>query len=298
VEPAAVLIASLEVELRRRPQLRPSFEHGRVAHTGIEPYVEDVLFLAKLGRAAFRAAQSVRHQLAGRPIEPGVRAFALEDRGDVVRDGFGDEHVVAARTEERDDRYAPIPLPRDAPIRARLHHAANSLSPPRRNPSNAIDLLEDAPAQLVRLHRDEPLLGRAEDHRILASPAVRIAVLHALRREKPPRFAEPGDDRRVGVEDALAREALDVVREAAAGIDRRVDRETVPKTDLVVFLPVSRRGVDESRSGVERRMLAEDDDGIAIDPGVAGARILERRTGEFREHARFGRADLAQERLE
>ena len=38
------------------------------------------------------------------------------------------------------------------------------------------DRLERALAQPLRLHRDEPLLGGAKDHRIFAAPAMRITV--------------------------------------------------------------------------------------------------------------------------
>jgi hypothetical protein len=49
-----------------------------------------------------------------------------------------------------------------------------------RRPFHGLDGVERALAQIVAVHADEPLLGRTEDGRMMAAPAVRVAVLDIL----------------------------------------------------------------------------------------------------------------------
>ena len=55
-----------------------------------------------------------------------------------------------------------------------------------------------------RFHADEPLLGGAEDDRIMAAPAMRIGVLHLFRMHEHAASLQQFDDRRVRIENALA----------------------------------------------------------------------------------------------
>ena len=66
VEPAAVLVAALEVDVGRPRQVRALAEHGRVRRAGVEPDVEDVRLLVELaGR-----------RTSGRRSPRGSRSFA------------------------------------------------------------------------------------------------------------------------------------------------------------------------------------------------------------------------------
>ena len=91
-----------------------------------------------------------------------------------------------------------------------------------------LDGIERGAAQIVALHADEPLLGGAEDGRVVAAPAVRIAVRDLfVRRSSAPWALQNVDDDRVGFPDGLADDlfgqaagrAFGVI-EAAGGIDR------------------------------------------------------------------------------
>ena len=56
---------------------------------------------------------------------------------------------------------------------------------------HGLDGFESALAQIVAVHADEPLLGGAEDGRMVAAPAVRIAVLDILfGQQRARRFSE------------------------------------------------------------------------------------------------------------
>src|SRR6185436_5734994 len=111
-----VLVAALEVDVRRPGHVRPAAEHGRVRRAGIEPHVEYVGLLAERGALAFGTAEAGRQQLAGRVLVPGVRALALEDGGDVPAQVGAQPRGPATLAVERRDRDAPEPLARDAPV--------------------------------------------------------------------------------------------------------------------------------------------------------------------------------------
>jgi hypothetical protein len=111
------------------------------------------------------------------------------------------------------------PLAADAPVGPALHHADDALSAPARKPLDLLYLLQRRAAEVARLHRDEPLLRRAEEERALAAPTVRVGVLDLLVVEERAQLAQPLDDARVGVEDQRALVIRDLVGEAAAVVD-------------------------------------------------------------------------------
>ncbi len=98
---------------------------------------------------------------------------------------------------------APESLARNAPIRALLDHFVDSLFAPGGNPLHAMNFFERFRAQCFFLpvgcliHFDEPLLGGAENHRIVAPPAVRVTVDIAVIREKRSALIKQFDDDRI-----------------------------------------------------------------------------------------------------
>src|SRR5581483_11994399 len=213
----AVLVRALEVEVGGEPQLRPLLEHGRMAHARVEPDVEDVALLAEALPAARRAAEAGRQQLLRRPREPGVRALALEDRSDVLRDLLRQVRLAARLAVDGDDRNAPQALARDAPVGPGGDHPVDPVAAPRRDPLHALDLGERALAEPRLLHRHEPLLGAAEEERVLAAPAVGVAVPDRALRDQRAGPLEDLDDAGVRVEDLLAGELRHLGREPAGG---------------------------------------------------------------------------------
>src|SRR5205823_9666013 len=142
-----------------------------------EPDVEDVALLAELAAAALRARLARREKLAGRMLVPGVGPFLAEEVRHPLEELRGGDRLAALLAIENGDRHAPQPLARDAPVGAVLHHAADAFLAPGGVPLHFLDLFECVRAQcsvIGGVHRDEPLLGGAEDDRVLAAPAVRI----------------------------------------------------------------------------------------------------------------------------
>ena len=274
VEPAAVLVGALEIEVSGCAQPGAPLEHRGVAHAGVEPDVEDVALLAER-RAAAAAAEARRQQLGDRPREPCVGTLALDDRRHVVGDLRRQMGLAAVLAEDGDDRHAPQPLARDTPVGPGRDHAADALAAPGRHPLHAVDRLERALPQAGVLHRYEPLLGAAEEKRLLATPAVRVTVADRRLGDERTGSLEDLDDAPVGVEHALAREFGHLPGEASAAVHRRVDVEPVAEPDQVVVLPMARGRVDDAGTALERHMVAEYDRHVAVDPGVAESLPLE-----------------------
>ena len=61
-------------------------------------------------------------------------------------------------------------------------------------------------AELFAIHADEPLFCRAENNRIVAAPAVRIAVFHLRLASQRSVLFQQLDDQRIDLPDRLANE--------------------------------------------------------------------------------------------
>ena len=205
MEPAAVLVAALEVHVGRPAQPGPPRQDGRVRGAGVEPDVEDVLLLLELRPAALRAGESRGQEVLRLARPPGVGAVRLEQVGHAARDLRREQRGRAALAVEGGDGHAPEPLARDAPVGAGRDHVADALLAPGRVPADLGDGVERALAEAADVEADEPLLGGAEDDRVLAAPADRVGVRLLARSEQRPLLAQELDHLRVRVEHLLAR---------------------------------------------------------------------------------------------
>ena len=146
-------------------------------------------------------------------------------------------------------------------------------------------------AQAVALHADEPLLGGAENHRVMAAPAVRIGV----RRSSPSPSSAPRSFRismtsGIAFPDRLADELL-WKRPAAPsgwkkrprGVDRAIDGMPYCMPDDVVFLAVAGRRVNRAGALFERDVIGQDADGIALQKGMAENRAFQLCAREARD---------------
>src|SRR3972149_5060119 len=93
----------------------------------------------------------------------------------------------------------PAPLPRNAPVGPRQDHIRDPLLSPGRDPLDLSDLLQPPLAQVVLFHRDEPLLGGADEGGILAPPAVGVGVGNRPARQKMPPQPQVLDDLGIGL---------------------------------------------------------------------------------------------------
>ena len=284
LEPAAVLVAALEVEVgrpasaragtaapprgsspsrtrrrgcRARARTRCRRTPGRPSPSGTN---------SAIGRSYHASAPCSSKTEAARSTSAGVSSASPHFVQSTA--GIGTPH---ARWREM-HQSGRLAIMFDMPLAA-----------PRRQPPTSRSTASSAAGAQRRVGRgqaapsiaDEPLRRRQEDHRVVAAPAVRIRVLERLAVPQPPAFLERLLDLRVRVEHALPAEELDRVEEVAARADRRVDLEAVLHAGLEVVAAVAGRGVHgagallrASRSRRARRPSRA----RTADAGSAGAR--------------------------
>ena len=148
-------------------------------------------------------------------------------------------------------------------------HVEDPLLAPRRDPLDVtLDRVEGARTKPELVELDEPLLGRTEERRVLAAPAVRVRVVERTLGDEHAERPEVLDDLRVGVPDGEPREALHPGDEAPVVIDRVVDLEPERPPELVVLLPVARGDVDQPRARIHRDERRGGHLARAVDPRV------------------------------
>ena len=287
LEPAAVLVVRLDVEVRRprQPGEAVVVAHRQVRGAGVEPHVEDVVLLAptrcrrnagrrgRRGRSAPPGGRTRRRPRRRRTLldagEERARGVAVAAVGpDRVAGSLAHTSTVIGEPQRRwrethhSKRFSTMPAMRASP------HGGTQVA--------LCDLLERPLAQVdagvrrrVGGERDEVLLGGAEDHRLLAAPAVRVVVLALAGGEQRAEPLELRGDLRVRLEHALAGEVGDLGGVAPGVVDRRDDRDPLDLAGAEVVLAVPRRGVDEAGAGVEGDVVGADDDGTRSPPRAA-----------------------------
>ena len=144
-----------------------------------------------------------------------------------------------------------------------------------RDPLHPVDAFQRSAAQLVFVHADEPLLGRPEDDRLFAAPAVGVAVGHGATAQQGAGLADLVVHRVVGVEDEPTGEEGHVPSEAAVVVHRSVDVESVAQADLVVLLAVARGRVHTARALLQSDVVPEEQHRVAVDERVPARQALE-----------------------
>ena len=156
----------------------------------------------------------------------------------------GRQHrLPAPGAVDRRNRHPPRPLARDTPVRPVGQHVVDPLFPPRGEPLHLRNRSERPVPQVVGVHLDEPLPGGQEDHRVMTPPAVRVSVVERLAVPQPACLGQRHLHLRVGVEDLLAPDNLDVVVEPSRRPDRGIDLQPVAHAGRVVVGAVPRRRV-------------------------------------------------------
>ncbi len=270
LEPAAVLVAPLEVYVRGPGEaVIGALEHGEVAHAALEPHVEDVGLAPEPSSPALRTHQPRRDEALDGLGEPGVRALLGRD---IPRQGGHPRvqyQLAAPRAVQPRNRHPPSALAREAPVRSQLEHVGHALPPPDRDPLHPVHRLQAPLPQVVTVHVQEPLLGGAEYHRLLAPPAVRVRV-HELpgpqERAVGPHVLEDG---RVGLEHTHTRPLLNLGGEAPGVVHRNQHRQAVLASGAEVLGAVTRSGVDQPRALLQGHVVGGYEDRIPLQERVA-----------------------------
>ncbi len=201
---------------------------------------------------------------------------ALPELGD--RPGAESLLAVGGVTLPDRQRGPPVAIPRQRPVDVVLKPLAESalldvLGMPA-------DLLVGGQQLLADIGRaDVPARLRVVEQRGVAAPAMRIGVQVGLGPKQPAALLQSGDDIGVGVLDESAREVGDPLVEAAARVDRVLERDPVLLAEPEVVLAEGDRGVDEPGSLVGGYEVPEQD-------GVAARAVV----GDVVERGLVGRA--------
>src|SRR5882724_511519 len=300
VEPAAILIGTLEINVGGTPILprvdKTEFrcEHCQIRRTGIKPDVQDVVFLTPFRRAA-GALRSGRQQFFRCVLIPGVGPFFFEPLHDIAKRAKVFEALAATLAVENDDRDAPEALARDVPVWALLDHFVHAVFAPRGEPFHLMNFFEGFLAERFLfsmrglVHFDEPLLGGAKDHRIVAAPAMRITVLVFVMPKERAAIGEEFHNDRIRGENIFAFVFGQAFEVDAFVIERRVDFQTVLLAGIEVIGAVAGSSVNDAAALIERDVIGENAGQLDGNKGVLKFHALE--IAAFEGAANFGFLD-------
>ncbi len=272
VEPAAMLVGAFQIEICREGEIGTGFQHGRPAGAGVKPDIENIAFALPVRAAAFGADKALGHNVFQRHLVPVVAARGVFGKalGEVPHPLGIVPGLAAIFAQQGHDGNAPLPLPGNAPVRARLDHIVDAFAPPRGNPAHlVVDGVQGALAQLVFFHADEPLGGGTEDHRILAAPAVRIGMGNGTRVQQGAHFLQLVDDAGIGFKDIEAGKKFHAGQKTARIVQGRIDVQFVFKAHFIVFATMTGGGVHAAGTGVQCHMAAENEGRLTVVEGVA-----------------------------
>ena len=214
--------------------------------------------------AALGADAGLAQVALGSVSEPGVGALLVEELDDGVERSVVHDLLAAVGAGVAGDRHAPVALTADAPVGTLLDHGADAVGRVGRIPLDVLtDLLASLLAQTGLVHRDKPLVGSTEEHRVLAAPAVRIAVRDLLLEDQGAALAQELDDVRVGLigvhtaEGATGTKLLAGI-ELAVVIDRHADvGDALLEAGEVVVDAVAGRVVDYTGTVIDTDVIGQ-----------------------------------------
>ena len=264
LEPTAVLVGALEVNVRRVLKLGAILADGLPGNAGVPPHVENVLIGLEVMATALGADACLAQVALGSVGEPGVGALLVKELDDGVERSVVHNLLAAVGAGVARNRHAPVALTADAPVGTLLDHGADAVGGMGRIPLDVLaDLLASLLAQAGLVHRDEPLVGCTEEHRVLAAPAVRIAVRDLLLEDQGAALAQELDDVRVGLigihaaEGAAGAKLLAGV-ELAVVIDRHADvGDALLEAGKVVVNAVAGRVVDDTGTVIDTDVIGQ-----------------------------------------
>lgn len=108
MEPAAMLVGPFQIQLGRPPLAR--LQHRGITHTGLKPYVENILFLLELRSPAPGAPSVGRNQHVGWIGKPVVRAMLSNQIRHMVDYPRMGQYLFTGHAGEGRNRRAPDPL--------------------------------------------------------------------------------------------------------------------------------------------------------------------------------------------
>ena len=300
MEPAAMLIRALEVEIRRKLQLLSvrALQHRFVRRARIEPDVERILHLLVLrglGAEQFPCIDAL----------PGLDTALLH----FLRDGFEQlrgswVQGAGLPVDEERHRHTPLALARQRPVGTIGDHSVQARLAPGRIEAGCVHASQRGGAQGLRglralvsghlVHAREPLGRGAVDDRGPVAPAVHIAVRVFFRMKQGARFADLLDDpgiRGPDVQSSEKRQRRSIFSVAHDRSENLLVLHAVAAAGNEIIDAVGRSAVDDARALLQRHVLAEVDGRKSFVERVPEVDQLKSPSGSAMiEHARLSSA--------
>ena len=243
LEPAAMLVAALQVHINRPAQLRTLCSYCHMGGATVKPNVHDIGFLVEMVVTTFRAYSASGQQLFSAMSPPCIGAFLFKPVSNSIDGSFVNQMLAAFVAIEYGNGHAPNTLTADAPVMAVANHVVDALLAPGGNPfyivSNSLQgVITEA------INGCEPLGGCTEDDGVLAAPAVCILVLNVFLAQQAVQLGQVFQNGDIGIEYEHALELLaSFSSELALGINGAQDGQLVFQAGFKVDIAVTRSGM-------------------------------------------------------
>ena len=261
LEPAAILVIAFQIYVNRGLLTFAVLDNSTPGGTGIKPYIHGVGFLVELTAAAL-TLDACRQNLSSRHVEPCVGTLFTEQISNGLNRLLIYQRLAALLAGEDRNRNTPDTLTGNTPVGTLTDHGGHALLTPAGNPLDVLTSLDCV--ILERINRAEPLLGGTEDDRVFAAPAMRIAVHDVLGCEKCATVIQILENNLVGIvnEHTLVLAGFGGV--TALAVNRNDNRDVVPLANDKVISTKARSGMNTAGTGIERYMLTDDNERLAV----------------------------------
>ena len=142
MKPSPVLIAPLQIKIGRPFQIRTLFKYCGVAHAGIKPYIQDVIFFYKCFITALLANSILWKKSLCIFIEPDICAMLFKFCIYPIYYLLVYVKGFALFTIKYGDGNTPGTLPLYAPVRPIFNHSVDPFSSPVRYPRYPVYLFK------------------------------------------------------------------------------------------------------------------------------------------------------------
>ena len=277
LEPATVLVAAFQIDIRRPTHSLAVLQHGKVRGTGVKPTVQRIGFLCKRTAAAEGAGSALGQNLRRLMRKPAVGAFLCEKRGNGVDALLVADRLPAVFAVKYGNGKPPLTLTGDTPVGTFTDHLDHAILAPSREP---FDLMACRNRLITEcFHRTEPLRRRPENDRRFAPPAVRILVLKLLGGKQRAGFLHIRQNGIVGCGIIHSGILTGIGGLIPAVVHRHNDFHTVSLAGQVVVRTEAGRGVHTAGTGIHGDIIGVDNQRITVKERVPCTHILKFASG-------------------
>ena len=275
LEPAAVLVSALQVQVSRPSQVWSFHQHCCVAGTGVKPNVHDVGFFSEFFASALFTFGSLWKDFLSFMGPPCIRAFFAEQVGNCFDRLLVDVEFSTFFAVEDWNWNTPQSLTGDTPVGAVGDHVLDAAFTPSRNPFNLFDFTDCIFFEI--LHRAEPLFGCTVDDWVFTSPAVWVLMDNLFNRKQQVAVLQLFRNRFVGFIGGQTLKFACILGQLADVVHRHNDwnLRIVVDTNLKVLYTMSRRGMYTTGTGIQCDVVTDDDQRVTVEERMRTHDVLQ-----------------------